>query len=607
MTENLTFYSGFVVPFIIGTSVLFAVILYKYARWFIKLPRSDKRLVRKNIFSVATLKGVWESFTECLLHRRIWRVNPLLGYMHTSFALGWFLLIVVGWLETTAYLGGRFVPLQGHIFFKFFTTGLEHGPKWGVDFEAVMDLLLLYVLSGLALAMFKRLRSRALGMRRTTKLTLGDRVALSSLWFIFPMRLLAESLTNGIHSSGGFMTGSLGGVLASAGLATPGLEMAAWWGYSIALGVFFVAMPFSRYMHIFTEVPLIFLRRWGIRSEECEKSFDHFQLEACSRCGICIDPCQMQRDAAGLGEAQSVYFIRDRRYNKLTRRVADTCMMCGRCQERCPVGLELDALRLNSRHALRNTPSNDRFAYARGLDTSSGEGRVGYFAGCMTLLSPRIMKAMDSVFAAAGEDVWWADREGGVCCGRPMKLSGETDAARDMMRLNTELFARHGITTLVTSCPICLRVFREDYDLQGIEVLHHSEYFARLVREGRIALKTGDQHLTWHDPCELGRGCGIYDEPREVLRSLGTLTEPAETREMALCCGSSIAGNAIGDAAALGMGRAVGRALEATGAATIVTACPLCKKALARGTSKPVLDLAEIVERHLEGRGAGKG
>ncbi len=359
MTENLTFYSGFVVPFIIGTSVLFAVILYKYARWFIKLPRSDKRLVRKNIFSVATLKGVWESFTECLLHRRIWRVNPLLGYMHTSFALGWFLLIVVGWLETTAYLGGRFVPLQGHIFFKFFTTGLEHGPKWGVDFEAVMDLLLLYVLSGLALAMFKRLRSRALGMRRTTKLTLGDRVALSSLWFIFPMRLLAESLTNGIHSSGGFMTGSLGGVLASAGLATPGLEMAAWWGYSIALGVFFVAMPFSRYMHIFTEVPLIFLRRWGIRSEECEKSFDHFQLEACSRCGICIDPCQMQRDAAGLGEAQSVYFIRDRRYNKLTRRVADTCMMCGRCQERCPVGLELDALRLNSRHALRNTPSND--------------------------------------------------------------------------------------------------------------------------------------------------------------------------------------------------------------------------------------------------------
>jgi Fe-S oxidoreductase len=599
MTENLTFYSGFVVPFIVGTSVLFAVILYKYVRWFVRLPRRDKLLVRRNIFSIATVKGVWECFTECLLHRRIWRVNPLLGYMHTSFALGWFLLIVTGWLETTAYLGGRFVPLQGHIFFKFFSTGLEHGPQWGVNFEAVMDFLLLYVLSGVALAMFKRLRSRALGMKRTTKLTLGDKIALRSLWFIFPLRLLAESVTSGIHSSGGFLTGSLGGVLASAGLATHGLEMASWWGYSIALGVFFVAMPFSRYMHIFTEVPLIFLRRWGIRSEESEKSFDHFQLEACSRCGICIDPCQMQRDAAGLGQSQSVYFIRDRRYGRLTRRVADTCMMCGRCQERCPVGLELDTLRLNSRHTLNNTPSNDRFSYARGLDTSSGEGKVGYFAGCMTLLSPRILKAMESVFSAAGEDVWWADRDGGVCCGRPMKLSGETDAARDMMRLNTELFARHAIMTLVTSCPICLRVFREDYNLKGIEVLHHSEYFERLVSEGRIALKAGSEHLTYHDPCELGRGCGIYDAPRSVLRAVGSLTEPAETREEALCCGSSIAGNSIGDAATLQMGRAVGRAFEATGAAEVVTACPLCKKALARATSLPVVDLAEIVERHI--------
>jgi Fe-S oxidoreductase len=600
--ENLTFYSGFVVPFVVGTSVLFAVILYKYLRWLVRLPRKDKQKVRRGIFSTATLGAIWETISESLLHRKIWRVNPLLGYMHTSFALGWFLLIVVGWLETTAYLGGRFVPIQGHIFFKFFTTGLEHGPRWGVDFEAVMDLLLLYVLSGVALALFKRLRSRALGMRRTTRLTFGDRVALSSLWFIFPMRLLAESFTSGIHGSGSFLTGGLGGALASVIPATamPTFEIAAWWGYSIALGVFFVSMPFSRYMHIFTEVPLIFLRRWGIRSDVREKSFDHFQLEACSRCGICIDPCQMQRDATGLGEAQSVYFIRDRRYNKLSRTVADTCMMCGRCEAKCPVGLDLNTLRLNSRHALNNSPSNDRFAYARGVETSSGEGRVGYFAGCMTLLSPRIMKAMESVFTAAGEDARWMDRDGGVCCGRPMKLSGEVDAARDMMRLNTELFRKHEITTLVTSCPICLKVFRDDYDLAGIEVLHHSEYFSRLIAAGRLTLKGGEENFTYHDPCELGRGCGIYDAPREVLNAVGTISEPAETRENALCCGSSIAGNAISGAAQSEMGRAVGHTLEATGAGTVVTSCPLCKKAIARSTTLPVLDLAEVVERYLE-------
>jgi Fe-S oxidoreductase len=470
-----------------------------------------------------------------------------------------------------------------------------------VNFEAVMDALLLYVLSGLALALFKRLRSRALGMRRTTRHTAGDRVALSALWFVFPMRLVAESLTSGAHGGGGWLTGSMGGFLTQLvpEAMMPGAELAAWWGYSAALGVFFVAMPFSRYMHIFTEVPLIFLRRWGVHADAVEKSFDHFQIEACSRCGVCLDPCQMQRDAEGLGEAQSVYFIRDRRYGRLTRATADTCIMCGRCEGRCPVGLELNSLRLNSRHALNNTPVNDRWAYARGVDNSSGEGRVGYFAGCMTLLAPRILRAMESVFEAAGESVWWADREGGVCCGRPLKLSGEVDAARDMMRLNEELFRRHGIATLVTSCPICLRVFREDYLLPGVEVLHHTEYFARLVASGRIALRGGAERFTYHDPCELGRGAGIYDAPRELLCSVGTLAEPAETRENALCCGSSIAGNAIDDRRQLAMGRAVGLALEATAAECVVTACPLCKKALARATSTPVLDIAEVVERHI--------
>ena len=598
--DGLTFYHGFVVPFIVGTSVLFAVIIYKYARWFSRLPKDDLRKVRRGIFSAQTVRAAWECFTECLLHRRIWRINPLLGYMHTAFALGWFLLIAVGWLETVAYLGGRFVPLQGHIFFKFFTTGLDHAPRWGVNFEAVMDLLLLYVLSGLALAVFKRFRSRALGMRRTTRLGLGDKVALTSLWFVFPMRLLAESLTSGIHGSGGFLTGGLGSTLASVTPAAtmPGLELAAWWGYSISLGVFFVAMPFSRYMHIFTEIPLIFLRRWGVRSNVNGTSFDHFQLEACSRCGICIDPCQLQRDA-GFRSVQSTYFIRDRRYNRLTREVADNCLLCGRCQGRCPVGLELDTLRLSSRHTLSGTPADGRYDYAIGTDTSFGEGKVGFFAGCMTLLSPRILGAMEKIFAVAGEEGWWADRNGGVCCGRPLKLSGDTDAARDMMAINEALFRRHGITTLVTSCPICLRVFREDYDLDGIEVLHHSEYFARLVAGGRIVLKPGQERLTYHDPCELGRGCGIYDAPREVLRAVGELVEPAETRENGLCCGSSLANTVVSDKIQVSMGLAVGRAFEATGAGAVVTACPLCKKALMRGTHLPVSDIAEIVERHL--------
>ncbi|MEG2613275.1 MAG: (Fe-S)-binding protein, partial [Alistipes sp.] len=417
-----------------------------------------------------------EVVRESLLHRRIFKINPLLGYMHMSLAFGWFLLIVVGWLETAAHLGFRYVPLQGHVFFKYFATGLEHKPV----FDFLMDMLLLMVLSGVALAWAKRFYSRSMGLRRTTKHVMGDRIALSVLWFIFPARLVAESLTCALYGGGGFLTGTLGEWIGShvdAGVLLS-FESAAWWIYSFCLGIFFLALPFSRYMHIFTEIPLIFLRHYKLRSGEKESSYDHFQIEACSRCGICIDPCQLQ-NVLGINDVQSVYFLRDRRHDMLRLQTANNCLMCGRCMAKCPVGIDLDTLRLNSRDTLRNTPDERRYDYFKGIDHSSGTGKVGYFAGCMTLLTPRTLQAMDCIFKAAGEEVWWADKEGGVCCGRPLKLSGETDAANKMIHYNKELFHKHGITTLVTSCPICLRVFREEYQLEGIEVLHHSEYILR--------------------------------------------------------------------------------------------------------------------------------
>ena len=312
------------------------------------------------------------------------------------------------------------------------------------------------------------------------------------------------------------------------------------------------------------------------------------------RCGICIDPCQLQ-SVLGVDDVQSVYFLRDRRYNMLRLQTADNCLMCGRCAEKCPVGIDLNTLRVNSRDKMHNVPDERRYGYFKGLDRSEGAGKVGYFAGCMTLLTPRTMSAMSAIFEAAGEEVWWADREGGVCCGRPLKLAGETDSARKMMKYNADLFRKHGITTLVTSCPICLKVFREDYDLPGIEILHHSEYILRLIRAGRLSLEHGATRFTYHDPCELGRGSGIYDEPRAVIEAVGELLEPASTRENALCCGSSVANTAISDGQQVQIARSVAAQLDATGAEVIVTACPLCKKAIGRGTKSEVRDLAEIV------------
>jgi len=584
-----------VIALFFGGAIMAAVLLAKYTLWAVRLPKEDKRLIRRNILSFKSLAALWEVVRESLLHVRIFRVNPVLGYMHSSLALGWLLLIAVGWIETVAYLGLRWVPLQGHVFFKYFmpVNGIT---QHKAGFELAMDLLLAVVLSGVALAWIKRMRSRIMGLRRTTKHVLFDRIALSALWFVFPLRYLAESVTCAIYGGGSFLTGSTGSLLAShldaetlAAIYEP-----LWWCYSIALGIFFSTMPFSRYMHIFTEIPLIFLRRYRLAPGIEPKSYDHFEVEACSRCGICIDPCQLQ-SVLGIDEVQSVYFLRDRRYNMLQLSVANNCLMCGRCQTKCPVGINLNTLRLNSRSRMRNIPNEGRFNYLSGIDRSSGEGRTGYFAGCMTMLTPRTLSAMDTIFRAAGDDVWHADRDGGVCCGRPLMLSGETTAARKMIEYNTDLFRRHGITRLVTSCPICLRVFREEYALDGIEVMHHSEYIRTMIAEGRLQMRRTDRRYTYHDPCELGRGSGIYDQPRAVIEAVGELLEPVATRENAPCCGSSVANTAIDDGQQKAIARQVATELEATGAEVIVTACPLCKKAIGRGATKKVHDLAEIV------------
>ncbi|MCD8072626.1 MAG: 4Fe-4S dicluster domain-containing protein, partial [Alistipes sp.] len=396
--DIFVYYDHFVVPFTIGVAVLFAVVLYKYCRWFYKLPSPDKTLTVKGLFSAKFFGAAWEAIRESLLHRRIFRVNPMLGYMHMSLALGWFLLIVVGWVEASMHLREGFAPLHAHVFYKYFAPA-GYGGAGERILSNVMDLLLLFVLSGVALAWFKRIRSRALGMRRTTRHVLGDRIALTALWFIFPVRLLVESAEAGLKGIPSFLTGTLGEWMVSAlgsGFVS-GLSVVMWWTYSIVLAIFFVAMPFSRYMHIFTEIPLIFLRRFGLQSGRQETTFDHFQIEACSRCGICIDPCQLQADA-GIGGVQSVYFLRDRRYHRLSREVAANCLMCGRCEAECPVGIELNTLRLNSRARFSALPADDRYAYLGSAGNTPAGGKVGYFAGCMTLLTPRILRSMEKIF-----------------------------------------------------------------------------------------------------------------------------------------------------------------------------------------------------------------
>ncbi len=591
---NISDHPFFVWPFVIGAVFILCYMPFCFLKWLKKTSPAERKRILSGIFTTKTFHALREVFRESLLHRRIFRFNPRLGYMHMSLAFGWFLLIVVGKLETLLFTHDGFNPPYLPIFLKYFYPGGIPVNFKGIFFLTLMDLLLLFVLSGLALAVAKRFRSRMLGMKHTTRHIRADRIALAFLWFIFPLRWLAESVTAGIYHAGGFFTRGSGELLAGF-LPLEYLFEPSWWAYSLALGGFFVAMPYSRYMHIFSEAGLIFLKHWGLKQEKYDNGYGDFQINACSRCGICTNVCQLPADA-GIQHPQGVYFLRDLRYHQPDRDAVENCLMCGRCSSACPVDIGIDHLRLMER-----VKRVDHLAMPVSWQVVAQEPEekvdVLYFAGCMSHLTPGIMASTGAILSRAGIRYAVLDEKGGFCCGRPAMQAGFMTQAEAIIRQTTQGINQSGASLLLVTCPICYKVFKEEYRLT-IPVEHHTQYFRKLVQKSPALFRKSPLRFSYHDPCDLGRGSGVYDQPREIIRRIGHLVPTAQTRENSLCCGGSLANLSIAPGERKAITDAAYAMLSANAPDYIVTSCPLCKKTFAAGKREiPVVDLAEALEK----------
>lgn len=652
-------YSNFVIPFVVGISFMLIWLTVGLIRLLAKIPADDRRRFWKSLITPKiALKNIKDLFCDCLFHTKIWKRKPLLGYMHSSIAFGWFMLIVLGHIEVALFVpkhlawtdGGLFYP----IFYRFFVwINPGHVTLRGWFFFFLMDFFLLYVLTGVGMAIFKRFRSIVLGMRHTTKPSLADRVALYSLWMIFPLRLLAESFTADL-SGGSFLTVPVNHLWHWI-FGDKLFFMPVWWAYSICLGLFFAAMPFSRYMHILTEVLWILLRNAGIQPRHPRKGVAEAEIYACSSCGLCLDACPMNVQKKNL-KYSSVYFIRFlRRHNeKKINAIADKCLMCDKCHALCPVGVDAPALRRAQRATVNNSLPYDysylmegslgsnsssvstcvaanacsitagsvastRTATAHAsltdpspsltepvevttnIQKTSEDWKVMYFAGCMTHLTPRIIKSVEKVFKSAGVNYIFADRDGGICCGRPLMLAGKTNAAYETISANRKMILGSGCRTLVLSCPICYKIFKDEYALEGVEVLHYTQFIKRLVDEGKLKLTAGDERIVYHDPCELGRGCGVYKEPREVLAQAGTLVKATKEGDESICCGGSLGSLTLDSRDRAKITESSVGNLLVNNPQTIVTACPLCLKTFSESVPETVKvqDFAETISRHL--------
>jgi Fe-S oxidoreductase len=449
-------------------------------------------------------------------------------------------------------------------------------------------------------------------MKKTTRLKITDKIALTSLWLIFPSRLLAESFTSGASGTGSFLTGSLGSWLST---FLPAQQMAYpfWWLYSISLGTFFILLPITRYMHIPTELFLIFMRNSGIKTGDLAGTFSEVQTYSCSSCGICIDACQLNF-SAGITNIQSTYLMKAIRNNSDVSEIAHNCLMCGRCDMKCPVGIELSPIRMIQRRGQNsgNDMLNIYKGYFRTRQSVNSEKTNGssnysflpvsnpqktdvlYFAGCMTHLTPAIKNSMIKILEASGMKYTFIDEDGGICCGRPLMLAGQDKEARELINYNSQMIWKSGAHTLVTSCPICYKVFKESYYLD-VEVLHHTQFIKMLIDDGSVKMNFLRKRVVYHSPCDLGRGSGIYKEPKEVLNHVSRLEKTNFEDENSLCCGGSLANMKISSQERKNIALDAAHELTRNNPDILATACPLCKKTFSAVTQTRVADISEIV------------
>ena len=218
------------------------------------------------------------------------------------------------------------------------------------------------------------------------------------------------------------------------------------------------------------------------------------------------------------------------------------------------------------------------------------DSNIGYYPGCVDYLDQEMVfshlneGSMDlgetttaafTLFEEMGTDVSYLGRDFLKCCGHDQKWQGLDEVFDKLKAYNQKKIEASGIDTLVSSCAECFRTFARDYELEGVKVMHTTEF---LIENGfDMQMKAEDElTVTYHDPCRLGRQMGIYDEPRELVAGVEgvELVEMEHHGEDAMCCGVSSMMSCNENARALRVSRM--EEIRNTGADMMITSCPKC-------------------------------
>lgn len=391
---------------------------------------------------------------------------------------------------------------------------------------------------------------------------------------------------------------------------------------------------------------------------------EYLDVMSCGEFGYCTDNCPANLTGKKLSPKELTIKLREHLYENAAKIVESkkknkegekfvppdiipnivepeilwACTTCRACEEMCPgrigyvdkiIGMRramvFDRGEVPSQlaTALRGIETNgnpwnisklDRAKWAEGLDIPlmSEKKEVEYllWVGCSGSYDDRaqkITRATAMLLKNAGIDFAILGTEE-QCTGDIARRAGDEFLYQNTAKENIEIFNKYKFKKIITICPHCYNTLAHEYpDLGGkYEVVTHVQFLLSLLKEKKLTIKDkGQDKITYHDSCYLGRYNNIYDEPRQLLKEIGyAIVEPKYyTKNHGMCCGAG--GAQYFKEEEKGNQRINYKRIEQlleTNTKTIATACPFCMTMLTDGLKAKdkeddikQLDIAEIL------------
>jgi heterodisulfide reductase subunit D len=466
-----------------------------------------------------------------------------------------------------------------------------------------------------------------------------------------------------------FVSFGLSKIIAPLGLPWSSINYPLWSIAGLFLATLVAFIPYNKKLwHIIT-IPLVMFIdlmppeafQGGTRKKPLPLSVKELvSLDACVKCGSCVEVCPVYRQNQQLettmgGVYTSLKSIIKKTYGlpgmlSGSKNNRDTlnkysehpflCTLCGRCAQECPAFIDTRQVRtalrgfmvekgsypqsldqlaetLSRVHNIIGEPGEDRAAWVQALGEPPEDmfqrerAKVVYFTGCVASYFPmtkRIPQSFVQILQKGGVDFTLLGGEE-WCCGFPLIAAGMKKKAEAYMEHNLEKVREKGAESVVFACPSCYHTWTEAHSRgDGLQLFHSTEFLKKMIDEGKITFKEKVTKVTYHDPCDLGRASGVYEAPREILRTIPgvELVEMEGNRDQCKCCGGGGNLEMVRPDLSAAMALAKIEEIKATGAEMVITACQQCIRSIqsnARRKKIPivVMDIIEFVLKNMNG------